>query len=548
MEPSKNPMRLLALFLAGAATAACAPAADDTGADCVGDKCDDGDGTAPTTACDGQFVDMSGRAGRVQPGSLGDPIANAIFKTGEGCPVGFEEVMNKLKQTDKQGCEGDAAGLMTRVVSERSQTLGKPDSYRAVITRTCGGRESHEVLFSLFGLSAQGALPEDVEIVALDETKGVFNFYVVEGGKWNFHGDSNDMLEGPGDDGKRRCASCHPGGGLVMKELESPWMHWEGDTTTPGAAELVEKHKSFMGSKSNGIELEGVVRKGNRFWNSRRLASLKKKGAKELLRPLFCTVEINLHNGSSSTTPVDNTAGDFGDLSRVPSDFLVDTGGLGFFSAPTVTPEDYRAQVAANGQRMAGSGGAQLRDKDGMPALDTVFDFAFPKRAIIDSEFVNELKTAGIVDEDLVKDVLMVDFTRQIFSSDRCDLLQNVPDLAEADLTPDKIRDGLVASLRARSPGATTPGGQLLASLENKTDAQAHQAKVQAFFTACQGRPQKELLADVMKVNSLLRNQARELPVMEFPESLPFDNLSTARGSRLDPKTCALTTSFVAVQ
>jgi hypothetical protein len=301
-----------------------------------------------------------------------------------------------------------------------------------------------------------------------------------------------------------------------------------------------------MGTKSDGIDMESIVRAGNRFWNSRRVASLKKKGAKAVLKPLFCTVEINLHNGSSSTTPVDNSAGQFGDLSRIPTDFMVDTGSMGFFSSPSIKPEDYRAQVAANGQKMAGSGGTQLRDKDGKAALDTVFDFAFPKRAIIDSEYVNELKTAGIIDEDFIKDVLVVDFTRPIFSTDRCALLDSVPDLEEKDLTPDKIRDGLAAKLREKSPAATTPAGQLLANLGNKTDAEAHNQKMQAFFTACAARPQKDFLIDAMKVNSLLRNKARELAVMEFPETLPFDSQQIASGSRLDPKTCALTTSFVA--
>ena len=44
------------------------------------------------------------------------------------------------------------------------------------------------------GLTPSGELPEDVEMIAFDDTKGVFNYYVIENGAWNFHGDSNDML------------------------------------------------------------------------------------------------------------------------------------------------------------------------------------------------------------------------------------------------------------------------------------------------------------------------------------------------------------------
>jgi hypothetical protein len=531
------------VMIALAALLGCAPGEDPADPMCSGEKCDDIDTPAATTACDAKFVDLSGRSTKVKPGSLNDPIARTVFKTGDTCPLSFPEVIAKMRETDKKGCEaGAGAGMKTRLVSERSQVLGKPDSYRAVTSRECDGRRAHALLFSSFGLTPDGGAPEDIEIIALDEARGVFNYYVIENGKWNYHGDSNDMLNGPADDGKRRCAGCHVGGGLVMKELESPWMHWEGDTTTPGAAELVKKHEALFGSKSTGIELESVVRAGNAVWNKARLATMKKRPVKELLRPLFCTVEINLHNGTTSTTPVSNEAGSFGDLTRVPSDFLVDAA-LGFFSAPAIDAADYRAQVAANGQRIVGAGDVQLRDKDGKPALDTVFDFAFPKRAIIDATFVDELVGAGILDGDLVKDVLAIDFTRPIFSDDRCGLLDFAPALDEVELTAEKVRAGFVAKLRGAAPAAGTPAAQLLALLEKTDDA--HGAKVKAFFDACAARDKKELVADVLKVNSLWRNESRELQVMEFSETLPFDNLSVAHGTRLDPRTCRLTSSFV---
>ena len=42
------------------------------------------------------------------------------------------------------------------------------------------------------------------------------------------------------------------------------------------------------------------------------------------------------------------------------------------------------------------------------------------------------------------------------------------------------------------------------------------------------------------------RDQARQLQVMEFPETMPDDNQSLAGGSRLDPNTCTLASGFVA--
>ena len=51
--------------------------------------------------------------------------------------------------------------------------------------------------------------------------------------------------------------------------------------------------------------------------------------------------------------------------------------------------------------------------------------------------------------------------------------------------------------------------------------------------------------ADVMKVNSLWRDQPRQLQVVELAETLPIDDLRVPVGTRLDPRTCTLTSSFV---
>jgi hypothetical protein len=299
-----------------------------------------------------------------------------------------------------------------------------------------------------------------------------------------------------------------------------------------------------MGAKTDGINLESVVRAGNRAWLPRRVETLKKVSVKELLRPLFCTMEINLHEGSGSTSPVNNDSGS--DLSRIPADFLVDNEGMSVFDSVSVNGADYRAQVAANHQRMTGSGGSQLKDKDGKPALDTIFDFVFPKRSAMDSGYTAQLVSAGILDQDFVKDALVVDFTRPVFSDDRCGLLDFAPALDEKDLTPDKIRDGFIAKLQAAAPGAGTPAAVFLKNLQTKDDASAHDAQVSAFFTACKARDSKQFLADAMQVSSLKRNQARELTVLEFPETLPVDDLDVAPGTRLDPKTCELAQAFVA--
>ncbi len=102
---------------------------------------------------------------------------------------------------------------------------------------------------SIFGIQFDGtsppaALPEDVELIGFDRKKNAFNYYTIENGEWSFFGDSVDMIQ-PGAAEKLRCAQCHTGGGLIMKELNLPWVHWEGETSTPGATELVDKFVSL---------------------------------------------------------------------------------------------------------------------------------------------------------------------------------------------------------------------------------------------------------------------------------------------------------------
>jgi hypothetical protein len=63
----------------------------------------------------------------------------------------------------------------------------------------------------------------------------------------------------------------------------------------------------------------------------------------------------------------------------------------------------------------------------GLNQPDTIFKFTFVERSKADNMYVDELESRGVVDQDFVSDVLMIDFTRPIFSDTRCSLLQFAP-------------------------------------------------------------------------------------------------------------------------
>lgn len=479
----------------------------------------------------------------------GDPVARLVLQGGDACPKTFAEIQAKLRKVDVDGCPDTAAdkepaGVKTRLVSERSQVLGAPDSYRAVVTRTCGGRKENHLFMSLFGLSAgASSLPGNVELIGFDQATGAFNYYAREEGKWFFFGSSLSAVEDgydcskvPGacslkSESKSRCWGCHTGGGLIMKELNSPWVHWEGDTTTPGAAEFVGKFKNLLGSKDNGISLESTVNDGNRTWNPKRVAFVKEKGkVADLLRPLFCTAEVNVQSSTISTSSPP---------SSLRTDFFFDPAWSRFDSF-SIDAADYKALLESTGQVIS-DGGAPLKDKSGNVVRDTAFAFSYPERAGADVDYVNKLKDAGIVDDDFIKDVLVIDFTRPIFSKARCDLISFAPEVEASKRDVATLRQGFIDKLTAAKPAAGSPAAQLLANLGKTGDSADHAKKLDTFAAACKARPKKDLLTDAFKVASQRRNLARKLTVFEFPEALPVDNQNVDPALFLDPVTCALT-------
>jgi hypothetical protein len=536
---SSAPFSRFALFLAlsgATALAGCTAAGgDDPGGSCDGDKCDDldkPDSEVEDTPCDGVMVDASGRDHEKVAGRLNDPLAQLAFRNGDSCPNTFADIMDKLRETDADGCSDVRDGIVTRLVSETAQATGTATNYRAVVTRTCGDRDTHGIIFSLFGIRAGAkTLPPNVEMIAFDSTAGVFNYYEAEpSGDIKFFGNSTDMLKGPsGED--RRCAGCHVGGGLVMKELDTPWLHWEGHMDTPGTDELVDANED-LGSENSGLELEGVVKNANRTINQTRLDFLKANGTPaDILRPLFCTVEVNVDNGADFESPVTGGAGG-SEMSAIPFDSLLDPKLKGFGSIP-VEFSDYDALIKANSQQLGGVSGA----------IDTIFDYVFVERSFADNDYVDKLKAAGIVDDELIKDILLVDFTRPIFSTDRCDLLDLVPQIPNADLNPTSIKDGLISALSGKSGTAEK---ELLANLEASG---GHDAVVTAFTGACTALGSAQALANAMAVTSLNRDTARDLPgpIFEFESSMPDDDLDVAAGTRLHPTTCELVTELVPV-
>ena len=519
---------------------------------CRGNKCDDLDKPVDEidpSPCDEAVKDKRTDDGQPRlariPGRLNDPFARFALRTGDTCPTTFSAIMDKLRQFD--GCSD--SDIKTRVVSETAQVVGQPTSYRAVTTRHCNGRPEHSLLFSVAGVAPNRALNEVVEIIAFDEVEGVFNYYKTAGDEIDFFGTSEDMLRGPQGE-NRECATCHTGGGLVMKELDAPWLHWERNTTTPGAQEVISAHANF-GTRADGLNMDAIVRAGNAAWNQTRLAHMREtRTLAELLEPVFCSVEINLDNGADRVSPPEGGRGG-SEVSRIPIDYLLDPNVSFGQSAIDINFDDYDALIKSHDQRI-----------EAIPnAVDTVFDMAFIERSGADLDYIQRLVSANIIDMEFVRDVAMVDFTRPVFSDDRCGLLEEfAPNVANTALSPQAVRNGFINELvdRGVNPTDGTPAAELLNNLVRENDD--HAATVRTFHEACSGlvndvhpdTGEPFFLGNVIRTMSLQRQQARRdhFVFAEIRQTMPVDNLnmlSSRPGLRLHPTNCTDSDEFVAV-
>ncbi len=334
---------------------------------------------------------------------------------------------------------------------------------------------------------------------------------------------------------KTRCWACHESGAINMKELVSPWNSWAPNDIKDRP--IFDKFGTALGQRKDAVDLQTRTENAHADWNTQRRAILKGKGVAETLRPLFCTLTLNLRALGRKPTMLLDT------------DFFVTEGSplgnVGFFGdRVALDMDEYAAAIKANGQKVVDGDGNQLVGPSG-PITESPNGFIFPGKGNIDIRYVRALVEANVIDRDFGLDVLHVDFTRAILSPTRCGLLDAAPELDAANMTPDKIREGFKANLANRKDAASA---LLLKNLGDPNDAEAYQAEVSAFFTACSARPKGDFVKEVLQYNAQLKFAAKghraKTPdgaqgFLEFAETLPVDNLSDTN-KFFDAVTCTL--------
>jgi hypothetical protein len=376
--------------------------------------------------------DRVGRALHAHPSTIPFKLdaVESLFEIGRACP---RTDTKEIWVAEEKSSRLTGSQVLTNDLSPRLVVGGcnrHPSDPSAV-------RESFELFLAVVSDPAR-ALEDPlstttVEAMALDDTTGLFNFYVLEppakagatGTVTRFVRRADDVVEKwqkvagraatKDVNADRKCFNCHVHGDPIMNELTEPWTNWVSSHkqfSRPLAStsrELVSESRPFAGEhrrSSLANQLEQVMRASLAMWiegvpgrpasglGPQTLAGAQPGGVHGLLRSVFCETTVN-YASVFDTVPI----GLFVDESAA------NLAGL----EPSIAP--------------TGLGWTLL-----------------PVRAEVDLRIERYLQKAKVLRPDTVLAVRLLDDTHDVFSPKRCALHSAL----KARLTPDSSVDAAV--------------------------------------------------------------------------------------------------------
>ncbi|MFN3428892.1 MAG: hypothetical protein ACK46X_02945 [Candidatus Sericytochromatia bacterium] len=385
---------------------------------------------------------------------------------------------------------GQGGRLKTHIVNNRGHENPEAGSFSFFETYTgpmTGGAVKDGELFIGFFSERQGdalAVMQSfepglmIELIAWDYTKQAYNFWELIGtgksAEWHYRGDSADVLADvaavnmgqtkPAFGARLRCSGCHTLGGPIMKELDTPNNDWWtdahklelGSMKLQAGSEATAMATQLFKDAVDASDLSRQVDSGmKRLMQARAARGGDGQSLQQQLRSLFTPMEINL---ASDTTPF-KTRSDV----ALPAAFFLDARLTGPQPGIPVTAAQYRSALAEVGSRFA---------PDEANREETRHAFVVPVRSAIDNMAIDGLVRRGLLDEELIADVLAVDATNPLHSKARASLLRFVPDQAASVAA---LRAGLVASLQKAPQDAAAK--ELLANLTDPARTAAFHRK-----------------------------------------------------------------------
>jgi hypothetical protein len=380
-----------------------------------------------------------------------------------------------------------------------------------------------------------------LQLIAWSETQGAFHFFERGAAGWAWAGHSFHALE-PGSRGQGPFDS-HVNGGLVMKELKTPWPHWHSQARgiprelvfdTPEAS----SHPLF--ARLEGAEvLEQAVRTGVRRWTKRRVRSQLRDGSLYELawyvRQVLWTTSVNIVSSEVLTRRLDMV-----DELALPRSFFFDEDGLieavsRLDENVDVTPT--HELVVAGGAYLEAAAALGLRVEAGLEkespvaavAGDTEFAFAVPERAFEDQAVLSELMRVEALSPRLALCLLMVDFSNPVFSPDRAALLSHFPTRIATGDAGRALDEYVIGSARL-ADGSAAPERQLLALWDDADLLGTVARRLASFASAVQARLRTAAgIRDLLELADSRREAFRERALNEFRHTTARHGATVAR-------------------
>jgi hypothetical protein len=384
-----------------------------------------------------------------------DPFVEVVLKG--GCSVKNEQTGKSFKTEGTDGAcpttvkdvlavlEADnAGGSEIYLVSELGDRPAEDVGYRFVIAQKTSLKDAKnsDLFFSTLG-SVDGISQGFLEVMAFSPQKQAYNYYALAKGKWEFKGDGAQAeLDPTTGEPAFECLGCHKAGTPIMKELQDGWSNWFSTWFTPTDPKSKdETFKALFDKKRRADDLEDRVIEGTRAHNKGLVErALEEEELAPLLKRMLCEVDtgnlIGVHSKSSSR---------FGEVSTFssgfPSSYLLHqlfktpSGGSGaqggYDDVLGMTLSLSSVNVPADSYKKAIT---EAKQKIGDELGDAMFPWFGPEKGYADNDVVQQLFAKGLLDKDLLADVLMTDFTVPVFSEIRCGLAETLPEKgADAD-------------------------------------------------------------------------------------------------------------------
>lgn len=462
-------------------------------------------------------LDAPGSAA-VQALELGDPFFKLVI-LGNPQPTRLSDIEAALQPAPDrrrkfvvdEGIKSSAPGSRRAVISFIGQTTAPSGEVVDL--------DANVMLSVFFATGRFPASENGTEAWGWDDERGRYNYYKLNGNTWMFHGTSS----GPEVENRTGCMSCHLNGSPIMKELLVPWPNWHSVSDRLAylsqppwnpVAQPIFAPGQLQGAERLEAQIITALRRFHRHEAARAQTPLaggitRITGARDLLRPVFKTTEVNI---ASSSVPTGNlhpfTSSNLGILDPVPipnTHFLnarvlaqsnfpgssaegtLNIAAAGQFRRVAEVPATvYQDLVASNALVLASCRGP-------VPSLrgDAHFAWLHPEPGLFDVTRVEHLLTEKLVDRDFVAAVMAVDLRNPI-SNIRAELLQFVPEDYETDTSgPRDLHEKTLAALDAAGP-SLSPAAQLFrdrlrsgnATALLEQDVETYLAEVTAAFSA----------------------------------------------------------------